>query len=608
MKTPIFKRYTGTLLIAIAMMGITACQKYLEVSPISSFGPDYTFNSVTNAQKAVLGAYAALTGDAGYGIRLSMYYPYDNDEMMGQGATPYPDGERRDIAHYNTQPSNSQLAGPFNQLYHGIEMANLCIYYIPKMEQYTSGSASDQKALKRLYGEALALRAQFYFEVIRNWGDVPASFQPSSFESDLFKARTNRDTIYNRVLADLATASNLVPWKTEDPSVTNERINQGGVRALRARIALFRGGFSLRQSKTMERPADYKTYYQIAKDECAAIMARNDHRLNASYQAVFKDALDAHAKDPAGEIIWEVGMTGGSSGVGDSKLGYYNGPRLNGATGNGALTILPSYFYSFDPNDTRRDVTCAPYNISSAGIIQPRTLVTMVDGKFRRDWISNPSVLTSTAQYFGINWPVIRYSDVLLMFAEADNELAGAPSAAAKAAFEQVRTRGFGGNATLIGTTPADKTGFFNAIVKERAFEFGAEGIRKYDLIRWNLLKTKLDEAKAQMAEMAKPVADRILPYKNYPLNMYFQANATSVVPLNSYYQPEPATAPANSVTVAWVTAPTVSGTTTTPSTITSTLLTYFAINFTPNKSELLPLPQQTVEANPILGGQWYGY
>src|SRR5213082_2389224 len=97
-------------LILLVAFGITfSCKDYLNVDPVSSCGPSYVFGSVDNATKAVIGAYSPLGGDNGYGIRITMYYPYDNDEMMGQGGTPYPDTERRDIAHYNVTPGNTQL-------------------------------------------------------------------------------------------------------------------------------------------------------------------------------------------------------------------------------------------------------------------------------------------------------------------------------------------------------------------------------------------------------------------------------------------------------------------------------------------------------------------
>ncbi len=515
-----------------------------------------------------------------------MYYPYDSDDMMGQGATPYPDNERRDIAHYNVQPSNTQLATPYNQLYLGIEKANICIHYIPLMDMYTNGTADQKAALQRLYGEALTLRAQFYAELVRNWGDVPAQFEAAAFEKDFFKARTDRDEIYKQILKDLADASALVPWRSK--VAADERITQGAVRALRARIALAAGGYSLRSAgNSMQRPSNYKDFYQIAKDETNTIIQSGEHHLNPNFQAIFKNGIAAHTLDQTGEILWEIAMGGGNSAQGDSKLGYYNGPRVSG-NGNGALTILPTYFYSFDKSDTRRDVTCAPYDIANDGTYAPRTLPNMVDGKFRRDWITNPAPSpTSAQQYFGLNWPVVRYSDVLLMYAEADNELNGAPSSAAISAYEQVRQRAFGVNP--IGVTPADYAGFFTAITNERLWEFGGEGIRKYDLLRWNMLASQLDKTKASLTAMAASQP----PYNNLPTTMYYQTGSnpsTGLVWKNDFYAPSPVTPPAGTTAVTWV-----------GSGIATTILTYYAVSFTPNKSELLPLATSVIDSNPSL-------
>jgi starch-binding outer membrane protein, SusD/RagB family len=571
----------NSLLLFTLITGTLSCEKYLTVEPVSSFGEEYVFGNTINADLAVLGVYAALGGDQAYGIRVNMYYPYDNDEMMGQGGAAG-DNERRDIARYNTQPSNTQLAAPFNQLYSGVERANICIDQIPKMSQYTSGTAAEQAKLKHLHGEALTLRAQFYHELLRNWGDLPAQFIPSKLEADLFKSKTDRDSIYDKLLADLAEATTLVPWRTQ-AGVTNERITQGAVRGLRARIALARGGYSLRKSRQMERPANYKDFYQIARTECAAIMARvSDHKLNPSYQAVFKDAICAQKEEPNGEIIWEVGMSGGGSGFGDSKLGYYNGPRFNN-TGNSALTILPTFFYAFDSTDTRRDVTCAPYNINADFTLVARTFQTMVDGKFRRDWTNQ---ISSLAQYFGINWPMIRLSDVLLMYAEADNELSNGPTPAAKEAYEKVRLRAYGGNAALIGTTPSDYTGFFNAIVNERMLELGGEGIRKYDLIRWNMLGSRLAATKEELRKMVAKEA----PYELLPATMYYLPGQTSMKWLNSFYQLSPSPAPAGAASISWI-----------GNGITTTIINILGSNFEPNKRELFPLPQSAIDANPNL-------
>ncbi|MCH7413895.1 RagB/SusD family nutrient uptake outer membrane protein [Belliella sp. R4-6] len=581
--------YKITLALIFSLGVFTSCEDYLEVTPVSSFGPDYVFSNVTNATKAVAGVYAALGGDNGYGIRLSMYYPLDDDIMMGQGGNPFPDNERRDIAHYNVQPSNTQIRVPFNQLYTGIERANICIVEIPRMAMYQNGTEFEKRELRRLHGEALTLRAKFYLELVRNWGDIPAQFAPSSAQPDLFLERTDRDVIYDQLLADLAEAAELLPWATASSS--SERITQGVARGMRARIALYRGGYSLRLDRTMRRGSNHMTYYQIARDETAAIIASGSHNLNPSFEDLFRGSILARRREPNGEIMWDIAMTGGGSAFGDSKLGYYNGPRWNNL-GNSALTILPTFFYSFNENDQRRDVTAAPYNINQNFTIVARNLQTMVDGKFRRDWITNPVSVNSTAQYFGLNWPVIRYADVLLMFAEAENEINNGPTPAAIEAYNQVRLRAFGGDAALIGTAPTGYQDFFDAIVQERAFEFAGEGIRKYDLIRWNLLETKLNETKANLAAMAARTGE----YANLPTTMYYEAGATELNWLNSFYQPQPTTAPAGSASVSWV------GTG-----INTTILTFYAIGFTPGKSELLPLHTSILDANPRLK-QEYGY
>ncbi|MFI2757159.1 hypothetical protein, partial [Streptococcus suis] len=92
--------------------------------------------------------------------RISLYYPVDNDES--QGPTGASDNDRRDIARYAATSGNAQLNSPFSQLFTGIEYANICIANIPNMAQY-KGTTQDAKQLQRMHGEALTLRAQFYY-------------------------------------------------------------------------------------------------------------------------------------------------------------------------------------------------------------------------------------------------------------------------------------------------------------------------------------------------------------------------------------------------------------------------------------------------------------
>lgn len=587
-----FHKYIFVLLLpTVALLG---CQKYLDQKPITELGTEQVFSDVASATKAVASAYSRLVGDAGYGIRVSLYYPLDNDEM--QGPTGAGDNDRRDIARYNATSGNAQITNPFNQMFTGIEFANNCIDNIPKMAMYTTGTDKEKKQLQRLHGEALTLRAQFYLEAIRNWGDLPAHFTSASnlAGSNPFPKATDRDSLYEILLADLKQASALVPWRNELATigdVQDERITKGAVKALRARIALFRAGYSLRKDGKMTQGSNPDTYYKIALDECAEIMASGQHTLNPSFRALWKDQVAARVSaDPNGELMFQASATG-RTGVADTKLGYYNGPKV-GSYGNVSVNVLPSYFYRFDSTDLRRDVTCAPYNVAANGVTKIGQAITAInDGKYRRDWISNPTVSpTDAIQYFGLKWQIIRYADVLLMFAEAENQLNG-PTAAAYNAINQVRRRGYGKSISAADATvdlPAglSKSSFFTALVKERSLELGGEGIRKYDLIRWNLLASTIAATKQTLLDMS----NRVGAYANLPQSMYYVTTATGddkAIWSNSFYKVAPTATPAGTTKVVWMS-----------SAINTTALSRFATGFVTGKSELLPIPQPVLDAN----------
>ncbi len=513
---------TLAAVVLCGMLSMAGCKKYTEVEPVSQYSVAQTFSDVSNATSALIGVYDELQGDNGYGIRISMYYPYDSDEGIVSGNI---DNGRRGVGRYQLLLTNAELANPFRQLYRGIEKANLCIEQIPQMTQYTSGSAADQALVKRLHGEALTLRAQFYFELIRNWGDVPAPMIPAYRQTDLFPLAADRDSTYDKLLADLAIAKDLLPWRT-DAGPRNERITRGAAKALRAKIALFRAGYALRKNQQMERKADYLAFYQIARDECKEIMDRRDqHDLNPSFVDIWRK-VTAFTYDPKGEIIFEVGA-GGGNGNSDSRMGNYDGPRLSNASrygaGGGGIVMLPNYFYAFDSVDTRRDVTITHYQVTNSTNIKSQLrLGELNTGKYRRDW--RTPLLPGTVLNVGYNWSLIRFSDVLLMYAEAVNEISNGPTAPAITAFEEVRKRGYGSAA--IGVTPTSKSAFFGAIVNERHLEFGHEGIRKYDLLRWNLLTTKLAEARTKIQQ----IRDRIAPFNYVPQYIYYKNAGEEIV------------------------------------------------------------------------------
>ncbi len=603
-----FQNFFILLIIVSPFIFSTGCKKYLNEEPETEFVTSDAFSSTDSAFRVVLGAYNQLAGDPGFGIRLSIYYPMGSDESMNPSESN--DGGRRSMSRYEMDAGNTELSRPYRQLYKGIEIANHCIDNIPQMSAYKGEQGADkQKEARRMYGEALTLRAQFYLTLINVWGDVPAPMVPAAKNPEEFPQKEDRDKVFEKLLADLQTAKEHLPWR--DEVAADERITKSAAMALRAKMALFRAGWSLRRNPVqMAQGSDPATYYTIARDECKAIIESGKHSLVADFKSLFKDYICSvnNPVDPTGEIIFQVAMAGGSA-TADGKFGYANGPRtFNPATGtnlgNGFVLILPTAFYQFDSIDTRRDVSVAPYDVNGDGTKKGVRLIELRDGKFRREWITPAISPDNVAQYFGVNCPLIRYSDVLLMFAEAQNELNGSPDAAAIAAFEAVRKRGFRGNESLIGITPTSKDGFFQAIVKERLLEFMGEGLRKYDLIRWNLLAAKVQETKDNLNKMAIYAP----PYENLPKFMYYYTGSTvdnGSLWANSFYWPSPtsSTAIPGATRVNWV--GTSSSTDPTSPLITTTLARY-AIGFVPNKSELFPIHQSDISLGKLT--QDYGY
>ena len=581
--------------LVVLLLSTVGCKKYTEVEPVSQYSVAQAFSDVSNATTALIGVYDELQGDNGYGIRISMYYPYDSDEGIVSGNI---DNGRRGVGRYQLLLTNAEISNPFRQLYRGLEKANLCIEQIPIMKQYDNGTDTEKKELRRLHGEALTLRAQYLFELIRNWGDVPAPMVPAYKQANLFIGKNDRDSTYDKILADLAIAKDLLPWRTE--VARNERITKGAAKALRARIALFRGGYSLRSGGQMERRADYLAYYQIAKQECEELMAnRAQHTLNPNYEDIWRK-VTSFVYDPQGEILFEVGA-GGGNGNSDSRMGNYDGPNLSNASrygaGGGGIVMLPNYFYAFDSVDTRRDVTVTHYAVNSASNIKSqRRLGELNTGKYRRDW--RVPLLPGTVLNVGYNWAMIRFSDVLLMYAEAVNEINGSPTPEAKAAFEEVRKRAYRGNIGAIGVTPSSKDSFFTAVANERYLEFGHEGIRKYDLLRWNLLSTKLAETRAKIQQ----IRDRTGVYANVPQFIYmrnvgeeiqYYAGVGAPTTAQPFWRPTQVPSP----TTGWTRIDWANHLTVTNAIDNKPLWQGLASFFVPGKSELFPYDQATLAA-----------
>ncbi len=571
------------------LSSLLSCDDYFEVQPVSSFEPENIFINVDLTKQTILGIYQLMTRDEGYSKRLSMYYGVDTDIAMCTGSL---DNGRRGIAKYAANSGNEEIYKPWTNLYNGIERSNICIEGISNSPLLEGGTDDEQFEMKRMYGEALTLRALHYYELIRNWGDVPLQLKPYEPGDDLNSPKTDRDLIYEQIINDLLLAETLVPWRSMVPN--DERITKGAVKGLLARIALARGGYSLRREGGMQRGSNHLDYYQIARDQCWEIMQSGEHALNPNYEDLFRTQCELKLENAYYESICEVGMGQSVSGENGYYLGTKLGDKSRYGRGNPGLQAIPTYFYSFDSLDTRRDVTIACYEVDDDNIRILRDLNNINVAKWRRDWMD--PLFPGTAKYTGINWVLLRYSDVLLMFAEAENELNSGPTQAAIDALKAVRERAFRGNEDQIPSIPSDYEGFFSAIVQERAWELGGECLRKHDLIRWNLLDLKLDEMKDDLRKLVI----REYPYENVPENVVWRNNGEQLEFLNMYYHMDSA-AIADRDTAYW---PNVTEWT---ASISDEYINTIAEFFQPNSRELLPIHQNIIDVNSNLEND-YGY
>ena len=329
----------------------------------------------------------------------------------------------------------------------------------------------------------------------------------------------------------MADVEEYVPWMTV--TRTAERVNRAFVKGLRARMALSYAGYSLRNTTLETRRGRYwEEYYQIANEECREVMESGKHALNPDFENIFK-TIHSYSQDLTyGEVLFEIPYGRTYSGRVAYSIGmkHRSSDTKYGKAG-AEISVPMTYYYSFDTDDSRRDVSAAlfdynnsknvgkqyPLRYDKADYVKPT--------KWRRSWIT-PSLGgdLSKVSYTGVNWPLMRYADIVLMFAESENEING-PTQAAQNALSSVRKRAFPEEewatdvVAYANSVSASKESFFDAIVDERAWEFGGEMLRKYDLVRWNLLGEKIDE----MRDDIQKLINGDPKYANVPTYIYWK-------------------------------------------------------------------------------------
>lgn len=537
------KKNNIIILVLISFLALS-CNEYLDTYSPSKSDNNTVFRSVSNTEDVLMGVYAMVADANMYALRVSLNWSTNSDiEFVGADETSYNQITNRGSSNYYATSGNSVLT--WTNMYKLIERANLCIQGIESSPLMDDADAKTK--MQKLLGEAKTLRAITYYELVKHWGDVPFKEEPTLPDlSNVYLPKTDRDTIYTHIIKDLLEAEQYVPWVGES-SYTSERVTKGFIKGMIARIALSAGGYSLRDKEgyPMERVANWQEYYTLANTKCKEIIDNGTHKLNPTYVNVWKNInglkLDATYNENLFEVALGLGQTG--------EMGYTIGVRFYTNSkygyGNNANVVNTSayYFYSFDKSDLRRDVTVAKAMYSnSAGdlkeVFQSNPLSYNI-GKWDQRWMSSSWLSLNMAANgkigYGINWVVLRYSDILLMYAETENELRNGPTDAAKTALKQVRARAFTAadyaeKVEAYVNNQASYNSFFEAIINERAWEFGGEALRKFDLVRWNMLQSKIEDQRTKFNTMinGEPVTIFGNTYNNLPKNLYYKYEAAA--------------------------------------------------------------------------------
>ncbi len=508
----------------IMLFSTTSCDDFLDSPPKSSLEESVIFSQYDLALGAVDGIKLSFAETNSYRGRFLPWYGMNTDvEWYNTSQTA---GANADLAIYNAQPNNTNMNTADNawaKMYEGIERANLCIR---GLRAY--GAPEPGNDMGYLLGEALTLRAVYYADLLKAWGDVPARFEPINSET-LYLSRSNRDEIYKQLIADLGEAATLVPWPNET-TMTNtvERVSKAFVKGFRARLCLAASGFSqypdgIRRSTDPE--LSVALMYALARQECLDVINSGTVHLAPSFETLWRNYNEDNVT--AGrESLWEIPFADGRGRMLFTFAVRHTSNdqhHANGANRGGQAGPVPHLFYDYDESDTRRDVTCVPYRYGTAvsGFAKQELvdLNTWYFGKFRYEWMNR---FVTSSNDDGVNKMYMRYAEILLMAAETANELES-PAAAAPY-LKEIRKRAFNSAdwATKVDAYVdgiASKEAMFNAIVDEHKFEFCGEMERKQALIRWNLLTAKLDQAKAKMNDLQ----DRTGAYADVPSTLYFK-------------------------------------------------------------------------------------
>ncbi|MDQ0641287.1 hypothetical protein QF042_004852 [Pedobacter sp. W3I1] len=408
---------------ALILLNFTGCKKFLDEKPISNLIEQTYYENTEQVETGVIACYDGLQKVYDIEFKLTEIRA---DNTSGVSL----EGDWGAIKFFRDAPSNFFLLDYWQRAYNTIARCNLVLKYI--------NNVSDPVKKRNFEGEAKFIRSLMYFNLVRLYGDVPLLTESIKFDDfEKFK-RISKAEIYTQIKKDLLTSVDYCPasW----PTAQVARVTKGASQALLANVYL-----------TLKE-------YENAKLQLIPLLGTNfkggTYALNPSYAAIF-----SITSEMSKEILFAVRYKASANGEGNSFSYEYSN---NGDARN--VKASAPYQTLFETSDVRKATT---FNAANG------LCTKFLDA-------------TAPQRDAGNDFPVIRFADVLLMYAEASNELLAAPNNDVLGPLNEVRARAVASQYITLNTKEAAR----EAIFKERKLEFGFENSRWYDLVRMDQANT----------------------------------------------------------------------------------------------------------------------
>ena len=540
----------------------TSCDDMLDTESLSTDNLEYLCSNPTDARKMINHVYSYMCEDT-YTSRMSTNWMQNTDVEVGFIAQDQSqNADHRGVWCLNMRQFND-IKNCWDNTLKAIDFANQCIEGIEGSSMYQEGD----KDMKQLHGEAYCLRAYWYWLMCNFWADVPFATTPTTADDLHNDPRTDKNIIYAHCIQDLINVEEEMLWSDD---VTVEYMNREFALGFIAKLAMFRAGYSMQADGTMARcdeageeynvtyvdvngveqtTACADDFYKVAQAYAMKLINLKGRTLNPNFKEIFDNEIN-NCNPANGDVLYEVGFVPNSGG----DIGWCHGLSVVDSSKGAGTTysnLTPYYVASFDPEDQRLPVTCVNYR----WLYDNKQAATDVFGVQPAKWCRLDMNVSVASKGTGINWPVLRYADVLLLLAEAENEINHAPTSQAKEMLKQVRQRAF-----INAVNQAEKVdnyvnnlttydAFKQAIIKERAWEFGGENIRKFDLIRWNYYSNAIADCIEWMRDVAinyqqlrvngtELIYDKNLPIEDMGIapRLYYNYTNGEVVFENDYF------------------------------------------------------------------------